>query len=72
MLRDLHENTNHLEWDSNLETAAQNYANYLKSMNNKLRPGHDPENGGNDWGENLYWMYASYREGVCADALKSW
>ena len=68
----MHEDTNHLQWDSTLETAAQNYANDLKSMNNKLELGHDSENEVNKWGENLYWMYASYREGVCADALQSW
>ena len=51
MLRDLHENTNHLQWDSDLETAAQNYANQLKNDNKGLNPGHDPENKDNNWGE---------------------
>ena len=72
MLRDLHENTNHLQWDSDLETAAQNYANQLKNDNNGLNPGHDPENKDNNWGENLYWMDNSNREGVCADAIYKW
>ena len=72
MLRDLHENTNHLQWDSALETAAQKYADHLKNENHKLEPGHDPENENKKWGENLFWMSSSYRKGVCADALHSW
>ena len=72
MLRDLHENTNHLQWDSDLETAAQSYANQLKNDNKGLNSGQDPENEDNNWGENLYWMDNSNREGVYADAIYKW
>ena len=36
MLRDLHKNTNHLQWDSVLETAAQKYADHLKKRTTSL------------------------------------
>ena len=72
MLRNLHENTENLQWDSDLEIAAQNYADELKSENNRLNPGHDPENKDNYWCENLYWMDNSDREGVCADVIYKW
>ena len=72
MERNLHEDTNPLKYSITLEAEAQRYANYLKKLNNALAPGHDPQNKAQGWGENLFWMYNSYRQGVCADAVYNW
>ena len=64
MERDLHENTNPLEYDIALETAAQSYADYLMGLDNGLVPNDDPQNEVNGWGGNLFWMYNSYRHDV--------
>ena len=42
--RDLHEDTNALEYDITLEAAAQSYADYLMGLDNGLAPNHDPQN----------------------------
>ena len=44
MERDLHEDTNALEYDITLEAAAQSYADYLMGLDNGLAPNHDPQN----------------------------
>ena len=72
MERDFHKETNPLEYDITLETAAQSYADYLMGLDNGLAPNHDPQNKVNGWGENLFWMYNSYRQGVCADTVFDW
>ena len=72
MERDLQEDTNPLEYDIALEAAAQSYADYLMGLDNGLVPNNDRQNKVNGWGENLFWMYKSHRQGVCADAVFDW
>ena len=72
MERALHEDTNPLEYEIALEAAVQSYDDYLKGLDNGLEPGPNPQNNVNGWGENLFWMHNSYRQGVCADGVYDW
>ena len=68
-LRQLHNSTDNLVWDDNLQIEAQKWADYLIS-NNSLS--HERErNIKNDWGENLFASYLP-RNGKCVDAIHSW
>lgn len=67
MVRDMHKNTPPLQWDEDLEKAAQSYADNLHGNLGV----HDPNNKANGWGETMYWLKAQ-REGKCADAILSW
>lgn len=75
-LRQLHQNTPNMVWDSNLASAAQAYAETLVgnnryTANTKLE--HDPTNSAKGYGENLYWSANSYGAvSVCAQASLAW
>ena len=68
MLRQLHQNTPNLQWDENLEVAAQDYAQQLVALGSLK---HDPKNNGMRWGENLYYLYSSSKA-LCVNAIYSW
>ena len=71
-LRALHEDTNPLEWNTELAIEAQEYAEELMRLNTAsttVKLIHEVHS--NDMGENLYWRDNS-ELGTCADASLAW